>query len=46
MQRKTGFFRKIIEPVITTQAGKKYETTEFQYNTLTRQAIAFKNRRK
>lgn len=35
---------RIIEPVITTQAGKKYETTEFQYNTLTRQAIAFNAR--
>ncbi|GAA5093366.1 putative LPS assembly protein LptD [Chryseobacterium ginsengisoli] len=35
---------RIIEPVITTQAGKKYETTEFQYNTKTRQAIAFNAR--
>lgn len=35
---------KIIEPVITTQAGKKYETDEFQYNTKTKQAIAFNAR--
>jgi len=35
---------KIIEPVITTQAGKKYETDEFSYNTKTRQAIAFNAR--
>ncbi|WP_294303672.1 putative LPS assembly protein LptD [uncultured Chryseobacterium sp.] len=35
---------RIIEPVITTQAGKVYETTEFQYNTKTRQAIAFNAR--
>ncbi|MFP3596059.1 putative LPS assembly protein LptD [Chryseobacterium sp. SIMBA_029] len=35
---------KIIEPVITTQAGKKYETNEFSYNTKTRQAIAFNAR--
>ncbi|WP_415325297.1 putative LPS assembly protein LptD [Chryseobacterium sp. MMS23-Vi53] len=32
---------KIIEPVITTQAGKKYETSQFQYNTKTKQAIAY-----
>ncbi|WP_072407750.1 putative LPS assembly protein LptD [Chryseobacterium limigenitum] len=35
---------KIIEPVITTQAGKKYETDEFQYNTKTKQAIAYNAR--
>ena len=35
---------KIIEPVITTQAGKKYETNEFSYNTKTRQAIAYNAR--
>ncbi|AZA53092.1 putative LPS assembly protein LptD [Chryseobacterium sp. G0201] len=35
---------KIIEPVITTQAGKKYETDQFQYNTKTKQAIAFNAR--
>ncbi|WP_184188041.1 putative LPS assembly protein LptD [Chryseobacterium defluvii] len=35
---------KIIEPVITTQGGKKYETNEFQYNTKTRQAIAYNAR--
>ncbi|REC49046.1 putative LPS assembly protein LptD [Chryseobacterium pennipullorum] len=35
---------KIIEPVITTQAGKKYETNEFSYNTKTKQAIAFNAR--
>ncbi|WP_259110982.1 putative LPS assembly protein LptD [Chryseobacterium sp. JUb7] len=35
---------KTIEPVVTTQAGKKYETDHFQYNTKTRQAIAFNAR--
>lgn len=35
---------KIIEPVITTQAGKKYETNEFSYNTKTKQAIAYNAR--
>ncbi|MBW7675672.1 putative LPS assembly protein LptD [Chryseobacterium chendengshani] len=35
---------RIIEPVITTQAGKKYETNEFSYNTKTRQAIAYNAR--
>lgn len=35
---------KIIEPVVTTQAGKKYETDQFQYNTKTRQATAFNAR--
>ncbi|MGE8552441.1 MAG: putative LPS assembly protein LptD [Chryseobacterium jejuense] len=35
---------KIIEPVVTTQAGKKYETNEFSYNTKTKQAIAFNAR--
>lgn len=35
---------KIIEPVITTQAGKKYETDQFSYNTKTRQAIAYNAR--
>ncbi|MCW3162119.1 putative LPS assembly protein LptD [Chryseobacterium oryctis] len=36
--------KKIIEPVITTQAGKKYETTEFSYNYKTKQAIAYNAR--
>ncbi|MCU7614220.1 putative LPS assembly protein LptD [Chryseobacterium sp. GMJ5] len=35
---------KIIEPVITVQAGKKYETNEFNYNYKTRQAIAYNAR--
>lgn len=35
---------KIIEPVITTQAGKKYETNEFSYNYKTKQAIAYNAR--
>lgn len=35
---------KIIENVITNQGGKKYETTEFSYNTKTRQAIAYNAR--
>ncbi|SHM38212.1 putative LPS assembly protein LptD [Chryseobacterium polytrichastri] len=35
---------KIIEPVITTQAGKKYETNEFHYNTKTKQAVAYNAR--
>ncbi|MBU3049461.1 LPS-assembly protein LptD, partial [Chryseobacterium indologenes] len=35
---------KIIEPVITMQGGKKYETNEFSYNTKTKQAIAFNAR--
>ncbi|MDR6922839.1 DNA-directed RNA polymerase delta subunit [Chryseobacterium sp. 2987] len=35
---------KIIEPVITMQGGKKYETNEFSYNTKTRQAIAYNAR--
>ena len=35
---------KIIEPVITIQAGKKYETNEFNYNYKTRQAIAYNAR--
>lgn len=36
--------RKIIEPVMTTQAGKKYETDQFNYNYKTRQAIAYNAR--
>ena len=35
---------KIVEPVITTQAGKKYETNEFSYNYKTKQAIAYNAR--
>ncbi|TXF76239.1 putative LPS assembly protein LptD [Chryseobacterium sp.] len=35
---------KIIEPVVTTQAGKKYETDEFNYNYRTKQAIAYNAR--
>ncbi|CAA7194317.1 putative LPS assembly protein LptD [Chryseobacterium potabilaquae] len=35
---------KIIEPVLTTQAGKKYETDQFSYNTKTKQAIAYNAR--
>jgi len=35
---------KIIENVITNQGGKKYETTEFSYNTKTKQAIAYNAR--
>jgi hypothetical protein len=35
---------KIIQPVLTTQAGKKYETNEFSYNLKTKQAIAFNAR--
>ena len=40
-QDSTG---RIIEPVITTQAGKKYETDQFNYNYKTKQAIAFNAR--
>lgn len=40
-QDSTG---RIIEPVLTTQAGKKYETDEFNYNYKTKQAIAFNAR--
>jgi len=36
--------KKIIEPVLTTQAGKKYETDQFNYNYKTRQAIAYNAR--
>ena len=32
---------KVIELVQVTQAGKKYETTNFNYNTKTREAIAY-----
>ncbi|WP_417427707.1 putative LPS assembly protein LptD [Halpernia sp.] len=35
---------KIKTPVITTQAGKKYETDQFSYNLKTKQAIAFNAR--
>nr|WP_314493601.1 putative LPS assembly protein LptD [uncultured Chryseobacterium sp.] len=35
---------KIVELVAVTQAGKKYETTDFSYNTKTRQAIAYNAR--
>jgi LPS-assembly protein len=35
---------KVIEPVITTQAGKKYETDQFSYNLKTKQAIAYNAR--
>ena len=35
---------RYIEPAIITQAGKKYETDEFQYNTKTKKAIAFNAR--
>ncbi|WP_370897501.1 putative LPS assembly protein LptD [Chryseobacterium gossypii] len=35
---------KIIEPVVTTQGGKKYETDQFSYNTKTKQAIAYNAR--
>ncbi|SFI23496.1 putative LPS assembly protein LptD [Halpernia frigidisoli] len=35
---------KIREPVITTQASKKYETDQFSYNLKTKQAIAFNAR--
>ncbi|WP_082632620.1 putative LPS assembly protein LptD [Chryseobacterium sp. IHB B 17019] len=35
---------KFIEPAVITQAGKKYETDQFQYNTKTKQAIAFNAR--
>ncbi|WP_312389325.1 putative LPS assembly protein LptD, partial [Chryseobacterium sp.] len=36
--------RKIIEPVITNQGGKKYETDQFNYNYKTKQAIAYNAR--
>ncbi|ASW74996.1 hypothetical protein IQ37_10550 [Chryseobacterium piperi] len=36
--------KKFIEPVVTTQAGKKYETDQFNYNYKTRQAIAYNAR--
>ncbi|ASK31604.1 hypothetical protein CEY12_16455 [Chryseobacterium sp. T16E-39] len=36
--------KKFIEPVITTQAGKKYETDQFNYNYKTKQAIAYNAR--
>ncbi|EJL76187.1 putative LPS assembly protein LptD [Chryseobacterium populi] len=36
--------KKIIEPVMTTQAGKKYETDQFNYNYKTKQAIAYNAR--
>jgi lipopolysaccharide assembly outer membrane protein LptD (OstA) len=36
--------KKFIEPVITTQAGKKYETDQFNYNYETKQAIAYNAR--
>ncbi|SEG14130.1 LPS assembly outer membrane protein LptD (organic solvent tolerance protein OstA) [Halpernia humi] len=35
---------KITQPVVTTQAGKKYETDQFSYNIKTKQAIAFNAR--
>lgn len=35
---------KIVELVQVTQAGKKYETTDFSYNTKTKQAIAYNAR--
>ncbi len=35
---------KIVELVAVTQAGKKYETTDFTYNTKTREAIAYNAR--
>ncbi|MDR6159046.1 MULTISPECIES: putative LPS assembly protein LptD [Chryseobacterium] len=35
---------RYIEPAVITQAGKKYETDEFQYNTKTKKAIAFNAR--
>ena len=35
---------KIKEPVLTVQAGKKYETDQFSYNLKTKQAIAFNAR--
>jgi lipopolysaccharide assembly outer membrane protein LptD (OstA) len=35
---------RIIEPVIVTQAGKKYETNNFNYNYKTKQAIAYNAR--
>ena len=35
---------KVKEPVVTTQAGKKYETDQFSYNLKTKQAIAFNAR--
>src|SRR5690606_6093065 len=35
---------KIKAPVVTTQAGKKYETDQFSYNIKTGQAIAFNAR--
>jgi LPS-assembly protein len=35
---------KVREPVVTMQAGKKYETDQFSYNLKTKQAIAFNAR--
>lgn len=35
---------KVKVPVVTTQAGKKYETDQFSYNLKTKQAIAFNAR--
>jgi lipopolysaccharide assembly outer membrane protein LptD (OstA) len=35
---------KITQPVVTTQAGKKYEADQFSYNTKTRQAVAYNAR--
>lgn len=35
---------RILEPVVTTQGGKKYETDEFNFNFKTRQAIAYNAR--
>lgn len=35
---------KVIEPVLTIQAGKKYETDQFSYNYRTQQAIAYNAR--
>ena len=35
---------KVVEPVITNQAGKAYETDQFNFNYKTRQAIAYNAR--
>ncbi len=35
---------KVIEPVITTQGGKKYETDQFNFNFKNKQAIAYNAR--
>jgi len=36
--------KKIVEPVIVVQGGKTYETTDFNYNMDTKQAIAYNAR--